>query len=208
MTTIYLIRHSEGFRPLQGEMNTKDSIQLINEKSPLSVYGEKLAEKIASNKEFKNLDAVYSSHYVRAMSTAKYFAINNNLKVNIDDRLGERIQGIKSWDELPSDFEQKQLLDQTYKIGFGENQLEVRKRMEEVFNEILNNNIDKKIAIISHGTAITFLLKHWCKIEYQKPYEFNNKVFFEGKINFCEIFKLVFDNNQLLTIKNIKCWKK
>lgn len=205
MTTIYLIRHSEGFRPLQGEMNTKDSVQIIHEKSPLSVYGEKLAENIASNKEFKNLDIVFSSHYVRAMSTAKYFASNNNLKVNIDDRLGERIQGIKSWDELPSEFEQRQLLDPTYKIGFGENQLEVRKRMEEILNEILNNYKDKRIAIISHGTAMSFLLMNWCNIEYQKPWLFNNKVFFEGKINFCEIFKLVFENNKLLSIENIKC---
>ena len=104
MTTVYLIRHSEGFRPLQGEFLTNDSVQLINEKSPLSVYGEELAKKVASNDEFKNIDVVWASNYVRSMSTAKYFAVNNNLMVNIDDRLGERIQGIKSWDELPDDF--------------------------------------------------------------------------------------------------------
>ena len=40
MTTIYLIRHSEGFQKLQGNILTKDSVQLINEKKPLSVDGE------------------------------------------------------------------------------------------------------------------------------------------------------------------------
>ena len=83
---------------------------------------------------------MWSSNYVRALSTAKYFAVNNNLKVNIDDRLKERVQGIKSWDELLDDFTERQFSEETYKIGFGENQLEVRKRMEEVFAEILNAN--------------------------------------------------------------------
>lgn len=100
MTTVYLIRHFEDFKYMQGEFNTKDSVQLINEKSPLSYNGE----KIANNKEFENIDAVWSSNYVRAMSITKYFAYNNKILVNIDDRLGERIQGIKSWDELPKDF--------------------------------------------------------------------------------------------------------
>ena len=104
MTTIYLIRHSEGFKKIQGIMNTSDSVQLINEKNPLSCDGEKLAEKLASNPEFQNIDVVWSSNYVRALSTAKYFAVNNNLKVNIDERLRERVQGITSWEELPDDF--------------------------------------------------------------------------------------------------------
>ena len=87
MTTIYLIRHSEGFQKLQGNILTKDSVQLINEENPLSVDGEILAKNISSNSEFKNIDNLFSSSYVRAMATAKYFAVNNNLKVNIDEKL-------------------------------------------------------------------------------------------------------------------------
>ncbi len=205
MTTVYLIRHSEGFRYLEGKYKTKDSVQIINEKSPLSVDGENLAKKIASNDEFKNIDIVWTSNYVRAMSTAKYFAVSNNLKVNIDDRLGERIQGITAWKQLPKDFEKRQLLDENYKIGFGENQKEVRKRMEKVFNEILKKNKGKRIAIISHSTAVSFLLKKWCKVNYEKPYLFNKKEFFDGKWHFCETFKLIFnDKNDLISIENIK----
>ena len=205
MTTVYLIRHSEGFRSLQGEWNTNDSVQLINEKSPLTVYGEKLAEQVASKDEFKNLDTVWCSNYVRSISTAKYFAVNNNLKVNLDDRLRERVQGITSWEELPKDFEERQLTDETFKIGFGENQLEVRKRMEEVLFEIINKYKGKRICIVGHSTAIAFLLKKWCNVEYSKPYTFNGKEFFDGKWNFCETFKLEFDdNNNLVDIINIK----
>ena len=205
MTVVYLIRHSEGFRPLQGEFKTKDSVQLINEKSPLTVYGEDYARKVASLDEFKDLDIVYASNYVRAISTAKYFAVNNNLLVNTDDRLGERIQGIKSWDELPKDFERLQMEDETFKVGFGENQIEVRKRMEAVFDEIINSNKNKRIAIVGHSTAITFFLKKWCDIEYLKPWKFNNNIFFDGNWGYCETFKLVLDdNNNLIDIINIK----
>lgn len=43
MTTIYLMRHSE---PLKFNIiNCNDSLQLQNEKWPLSVEGEKLAEE-------------------------------------------------------------------------------------------------------------------------------------------------------------------
>ena len=205
MTTIYLVRHSEGFIPLQGIFNTDDSVQLINEKSPLSYDGEKLAEKIASNSEFENIDVVWCSNYVRSMSTAKYFAIKNNLKVNLDDRLKERIQGIKSWEELPENFGERQFDDEFYKIGFGENQVEVRKRMEEVFDEILNANKCKRVVIVSHSTALAFLLKKWCKVSYNVPYTFNGKKFFDGKWSYCETFKLEFDDkNEIVNIENIK----
>ena len=201
MTTVYLMRHSEGFRVHEGEIQTNDSVQLINEKSPLSVHGEELAREFAKNIEFNNLDAVYSSNYVRAMSTAKYFAFNNQLKVNIDDRLGERKQGINNWSELPSDFEKRQLIDENYKIGFGENQKEVRKRMLDVFNEILCKNAEKKILIVSHATAITFLLMNWCDVNDNYEIFFKNGNIFNGQWNYCTCFKMSFENSKLIDIQ-------
>ena len=205
MTTVYLVRHSEGFKPMLGEINTSDSLQLINEKTPLSYDGEIIAKTMADHDEFKNIDAVWSSSYVRAIETAKYFAHNNNLLVNVDDRLGERVQGINDWNELPSDFGERQFIDDTYKVGFGENQIEVRKRMEEVFFEILNKNKNKRIVIVSHSTAMAFLLMRWCKVFYSDSYLFNDKEFFDGKWKFCETFKLDFDDdNNLIDINNIR----
>ncbi|MBQ7140281.1 MAG: histidine phosphatase family protein [Bacilli bacterium] len=203
-TVIYLIRHSEPFKVHRGITNTNESILMENEKSPLSIDGEKLAEKMALLEEFKNLDIVYSSNYVRAMSTAKYFSSVNNLKVNIDDRFNERVHGINSWNELPNDFEMKQFEDEDYKIGFGESQKEVRNRMYESLIEVINKNHGKKIAIISHSTAIAFLLKNWCKVYYNKAYTFENKIFFDGKWKYLETFKLIFnENNELVNIINI-----
>lgn len=204
-TTIYLIRHSEPFKVHRGSVRTNETILLENEKSPLSINGEKMAERFANMEEFKNLDMVYSSNYVRAMSTAKYFASVNDLKVNVDDRFNERIHGVNSWSELPSNFVIKQFEDENYKVGFGESQKEVQTRMYEALCDILKENQGKRIAIVSHSTAMAFLLKKWCKVYYDKSYTFEDRPFFDGKWQYLETFKLTFnENNDLTNVENIK----
>lgn len=204
MTTVYLIRHSEPLKNDIGIKDINDDILLSNIKMPLSVNGEKLAEKISNQEEFKNIDVIWSSSYVRAMSTAKYFAYQNGLKVNISDKLGERIQGIKSWNEFPSDFEVRQFKDENYKIGFGESRKETTIRLLGCLNGLLDQYREKKILIVGHSTAFAFLLSNWCEINYSEPYKFKNKEFFDGKWNYCEAFKLEFDDkNNLVDIINI-----
>ena len=88
-TIIYLIRHSEQLR-INGSYESSESEQLKNEKIILSIEGEKKAVRLSEREELKNLDALYSSNYTRAISTAKYIAAQNNIEINIDERLGER----------------------------------------------------------------------------------------------------------------------
>ncbi len=203
ITTIYLMRHSIPFKEHRGTTNTNETILIENEKSPLSIAGEKLAEEKSSQEEFKNLDIVYSSNYVRAMATAKYFASANNLKVNIDEVFNERIHGVDSWNNLPQEFELKQFNDENFKVGYGESQKEVQTRMFNGLMKVLNENKGKRIAIISHSTAIAFLLKKWCEVFYDKEYTFNNKVFFNGKWEHLQSFKLEFKDNELINIEVI-----
>lgn len=206
MTTIYLIRHS---KPLNVQNTyTSDSLQLQNEKKVLSLEGEEIAKEKFKSDIFNHINCVYSSNYTRAISTAKYVAEKNNVEINIIDALGERKLGISSWDELPTGFERKQFLDENYKIGNGESQNEVRKRMSATILEILNENKNKTIAIFSHATAISYLLKNWCNIEIiddKLRYSFNEKIILHGHFNYCETFKLHFDDdNNLVNIENIK----
>lgn len=204
MTTVYLVRHAEPFKVHRGIDETNEEILFSNIKSPLSIDGEKLAEKKSKDKEFDNIDVVWSSDYVRTMSTAKYFAHRNNIKVNVSELLGERKHGIKSWDELPSDFEIHQFQDENYKIGNGESQKEVKERMYSKLISILDENKEKRILIVGHSTAFAYLLSNWCEISYDSDYKFNNKVFFNGKWDYLETFKLTFnDNNIIVEIKNI-----
>jgi len=204
-TIIYLIRHAEPFKVHRGIKKTNESLLIENEKTPLSINGEKMAEQWSVHKELKELDLVWSSNYVRAMSTAKYFAHINSLKVNIDDRFNERIHGVNNWNELPSDFERKQLIDIDYKINNGESQREVSYRMYNALNEILDNYTGKKIAIVSHATAITFLLIKLCKFDGNNLL-FNEKIIIDKDFKWeaPEVFKLEFEDKNLINIENIK----
>lgn len=206
MTTIYLIRHSKTLK-VNNTFNS-DDLQIQNEKVSLSAEGEQIAQNKLSKKEFDNIDILFSSSYVRTIQTAKYISIKNKLEINVISDLGERKFGIDSWDELPDNFERKQFLDENYKLNNGENQKEVRDRMYSVIIKILKEYPYKRIAIVSHATAILYLLKKWCDVSIvddKLRYSFKNKIVFEGDFNYCETFKLEFDNeNRLINIENIK----
>ena len=206
MTTIYLIRHSKPMKV--NNIFNSDSLQIQNEKSSLSIEGEQLAQEKLNKKEFDNVDVLFSSNFVRTIQTAKYLAAKNNLEINIISDLGERRFGINSWDELPENFERKQFLDENYKLGNGESQKDVRTRMYTIIMNIINKYPNKRIAIVSHATAISYLLKTWCNatiVDDKMRYNFNNKIILDGYINYCETVKLEFDNeNNLINIENIK----
>ena len=131
----------------------------------------------------------------------KVFGIANNRAINV---------GVNNISELPSTFFEDQFRNWDYKLTNGESVNEVSKRMNEALSEILDVNRDKKIAIISHGTAISAMLKKWCNIKLNEETKlveiyFNNKLVFDGNWKCPELFKLEFDdNNNLISIKNIK----
>ena len=210
MTTIYLLRHSQPFRKLLGEYNANEVEQIRNEKNPLSVEGENLAKELSEREELQNIDVIYSSHYVRAMCTAKYISENNNIKLNVDERLGERKFGVDDMSELPKTYFEDQFRNWDYKLDNVESTNEVSKRMNEILLEILNDNKGKTIAVVSHGTAISTMLKTWCNVilnENTKLIEFyfNNNLVFDGNWNCPELFKLEFgEKDNLVSINNIR----
>ena len=156
--------------------------------------------------ELKNIDIVISSPYIRTLSTAKYIVDKNKCEFIIDNNLRERKLG----DNKPKEFWLEQLLNEKAKTTNGESQLEVRERMLKVVNEVLEKYKNKRIVLISHGSAITFLLMNWCKLESAKLEGKIRKLSFKNKIviNDCfktpEIFKLIFNDNDLISIERIK----
>lgn len=203
MKVIYLIRHSEGLKKKK-DIKNSDSLQLTNEKNPLSVNGEERARKLSLIDELKNIDVVISSNYVRAMSTAKYIANANDLELNVIDNFGERKFGVNSWDDLPEDFEKNQLLDLDLKLENGESQREVANRMYEGLMGVIDNYYQDRIAIVSHATAITFLFMKYCEIKDGNLF-FKNKLVFDKEFLWSapDVFKLTFDNKELIDITHI-----
>ena len=203
MTTIYLMRHSMALKNINNDYNN-ESLQLQNEKMPLSIEGEELASNISKESELQNIDVVISSNYVRAMSTAKYISNANNVNLIVNSAFGERKFGINSWDELPIDFGLRQNNDENYKVGDGESQKEVRERVYKALMEVVDKYKDKRIVIVSHGSAILWLLKQWCKVDLVDKYvTFNDKVILEDNVFNCTTFKLEFDDKRLVDIEKI-----
>lgn len=206
-TIIYLIRHSE----CASKNNIKniangDSNQLLNEKIILSVSGEKKAEELSKNEEFKNLDAIYSSNYVRALETAKYFAYENNTIINVDERLNERKIG--NMDNIDwKDFSRNQIKDHNYKLTGGESLNQTKKRMVEAIKNILMFESGNRVAVVSHSTAITCLLSAWC--EYGLNYDdqiilsYNDRTIVDGSFTAPHVFKITFDGMNVLDVEHL-----
>lgn len=181
-----------------------ESLQLQNEKMPLSIEGEELASNVSKESELQNIDVVISSNYVRAMSTAKYISKANNVNLIVNSAFGERKFGVNSWDELPSGFELRQNDDENYKIGDGESQKEVRERVYKALMKVIDEYKDKRIVIVSHGSAILWLLKQWCDVNLKnKCITFNDKLIIYDNIFNCTTFKLEFDDNKLVNIDKV-----
>lgn len=209
MTTIYLIRHSVKFPQDEYESyKSKDDKNLRDDKSILSVTGEERAKIICSKSELDNIDIVFASNMVRSQQTAKYLCFNQNKKMNIDERLNERKCGIENSDVYP-DWYERQYLHPDFKTKNGESQNDVSKRMHSFLDEIIKKYDGKRIAVFSHGYAITFALLKWCKLvnvtnDRVLTYEFKNKIIMNKQINAPEMFKLVFEHDQLISVELIE----
>ncbi len=205
-TVIYLIRHSDACAKSNFKnIKNSDTVQIYNEKSLLSVSGEKKAEAMSKIDELHNIDAVYSSNYVRALSTAKYVAQENNTIINIDDRFGERkigVLGSMDWME----FYRNQTHDFDFKLHGGESLNQTKKRMIEAIKNVLMFESGNRVAIVSHSTAITCLLSAWCDIGHNYNDEiilsYNEETIVDGHFEAPMIFKITFDG---MNVKNIEC---
>ena len=200
-TTVFFIRHSNS---REIKLKRRHTLLECNKNTSLSREGKKLAKEFCKNKYLQNIDVLISSDYKRAIETALFFSKNKN-SYEVNSLFGERIHGVDNFKDLPKDFEDRQFQDENYRVGFGESQKEVRSRMYNALLDVLDKNRGKKIAIVSHSTAIAFLILKWCKLNSNREYVYKDKVIFNGEWKPCTSFKLVFDdNNRLIDINEIK----
>lgn len=205
ITTIYLVKHADELKE-NGIRNTNDTIQLINEKYILSVKGEEQSRKLSENLELENIDVLWSSSYVRAKATAKYIAYRNNIEMNIDSNLNERklgnLEDLSKWMKNKTiGVVQAYLQDRKWKARDGESGEEATKRVTNFLQKILKEYEGKRIALVSHGALISFLLTNWCELNQDIKLVFNNKII---EIKEPSVTKLTFDNQRLLDIESIE----
>ena len=162
MKTIYLIRHSNQYKNIYYQNSLLDEYTK-NILIPLSSEGEQTAKKIADKYFSNNINYLCSSEYSRAINTAKYISSNNNIPINIFSEFNERNLG--ETENITEQFWLQQLKNEQIKTKNGESQQEVRNRMLNGIKKVLENIKDNESAVIvSHASAITFLLMNWCEL--------------------------------------------
>ena len=96
------------------------------------------------------------------------------------------------------------MLDENLKNVCGESNIEVRKRMQCFLEEVLNKYAGKRIAVVSHGGAIKFLLQTWCKYNYENNVFVSEKDdVFTAKLASPSILKLTFQKEKIENITYI-----
>ena len=79
--------------------------------------------------------------------------------------------------------------------------------MSKALLEVVNNNEGKTVLIVSHHTAMIFLLKKWCSIKNNKHLLYKDKVILENGFRNYETVKLLFKDGELVGIENMKVCK-
>ena len=204
-TVVYLIRHSEPTPKSNIKIiSNNDSAQVAIEKAFLSVSGEKRAEELSKKAELQDIDAVYSSSYVRALETAKYIALENNTIINVDERLNERKIG-QIGDMEGKEFHRLQMKDFDFKLSGGESLNQTKKRIVEAMKNILMFETGNRVAVVSHSTALTCLLSAWCEMGHNYDDEiilsYGEETIIDGHFTAPMVFKVLFDGMSVLSVE-------
>lgn len=206
MKTIYLIRHSAPFVEIENYDDYKNvPWNDYNRNMILSSEGEEKAKKLCNIDELKHLDAVYSADSFRAIGTAKYVAEINKLKVKLDNRINERNLGVNIISELPENQTLESFKNKDYKFGTGESLNEVDKRFNSFINEILESNYNN-IALFIHGIIMMSFLQNNTNFSFDGKNMrllFNNKEIYNDKMKNPMVFKIEYENNMIVDIKEI-----
>lgn len=199
MKTIYLIKHSGPFVDIKNYEDYENVLwEDYNRNMILSVDGEKRAEKLCGIEELNNVERIFASDSVRAIASAKYLAEKNNIKIELDERINERIFGIEKLSELPENFNKLSFDDKNYKMKNGESFNDVDKRFINFINDLLNQNNNCYILFV-HGLILLSYLETICNFEFDGmnfDIKFNDKEILNGNPKSPSVYKITYDDNK------------
>ena len=125
------------------------------------------------------------------------------MQLNIDERLNERklgnLEEIAEFmkDKKTRDVSEVQLIFPKFKTSDGESLEETKRRMLDFIIEILEKYKEKRIAVVSHGGSIKFLLLNWCILNNSKKLEYKGRML---NITSPCLLKLTFSDKKLIDL--------
>ena len=147
-TTAYLIRHTQ----------SRPSSSIEDPAWPLSRLGVEQAETLSSLLESLDIKSMYSSPYVRCLSTIDPFVRRSELDVTVDEDLRER----KLVETIRKDFGEvwrRSWDDFAYALPGCESSLDAQSRFVDAVGRIVRME-SGTIGICAHGNVMGLLLNH------------------------------------------------
>lgn len=148
MKNIYLVRHCKAFgQPPQADLTEEGILQAQQLKEYLLKY---------------NIDYIVSSPYLRAIKTITPLAEELKLKVNIDERVREKLLlPYVVEDYTPYLLEAYDNMDKAFDGGESSN--EATQRAIEALNDILKIE-QSNIVIATHGELFSLIMRYFDKV--------------------------------------------
>lgn len=208
MKTIYLIKHSGPFIDIKNYEDYENVLwEDYNRNMILSVEGEKRAEKLCEIEELNNIDKIFTSNSVRAIATAKYIAEKNNIKIELDKRIDERIFGVKTLNDLPKNFNKLSFDNKDFKMENGESFNEVDSRFINFINELLDQDNNKNVLVI-HGLILLSYLETICDFNFDGnifDIKYKNKEIINGNPKSPSVYKITYnDDKEVINVSLVK----
>jgi broad specificity phosphatase PhoE len=166
-----LVRHGQTDWNLEGRWQGHADI-------PLNSVGRKQAAKIAAGLVGIGLEAIFSSDLQRAAETAQALSSMTGLAVHYDPRLREIHQG--EWQGLVmsevearfGDLLRSSRLDPLSAAApGGESGRQLRDRLVQVIDEIVNRHPTGRVAVVSHGYALAMLQVHFLGLPFERIWD-------------------------------------
>ncbi len=206
MKTIYLIRHSMTGVNVENYKNFREVLwKEYNANMILSVDGEKRAENLCNVKELENIEEIYASSSARAIATAKYLADKKNLSIKLDKRINEIDFDVEYYKEMPDDFTQQMFENKDLKINTHESFNDMDNRVNDFITKLLDSD-KNNVAVIIHGMLLLSYLGSIANEKFEdKKFKitFNGKEILNGTPSAPDIYKLTFENKELIDIERI-----
>ena len=148
MTRLYFVRHAQSDTGVRDEM-----------RRGLTEKGMRDRALVTEFLAGRDISAVLSSPYRRAVDTVADFAEKYGFTVRTVDGFRERETG--GWVGDFAAFTRRQWTDFGYKLPGGESLGEVQARNVLALGEVLREYAGKNAAVGSHGTALCTLINHF-----------------------------------------------
>jgi len=205
MGKLFLVRHGESewniLNKVQGQSNTN-----------LTDKGREQARMTAKRLLDYKIDLIFSSDLNRAFETAKIIGDLLDLKVNTFKELREIKFGV--WEgltreEIINKYEKEHIIWMTepHKLNLPEAEklIDLQERLLKTVNNIIKNNKDKNILIVSHGAAIKSLILGILGIDisfYNKFTISNASLSIIDYRDYSPVLRLFNDTNHLREVKD------